>query len=107
MDAFERLRDHGTDTEQDRTLGRPIARGTAAVFLAGEHHERNMVGLVAHGSIVDRHALLRRIVDGEAAFDARHYLVLDADIAESAAHHDLMIAAARAELVEILRTNLG
>ena len=35
-----------------------------------------------------------------------HHLVLDANVGEGAAHHDLMIAAARAVLVEILRSNL-
>ena len=82
-------------------LGRPVARGAGAVFLAGENHQRNAVGLVSHCRIVDRHALLRRIVDGEAAFDARHHLVLEADVGEGAAHHHLVIAAPCAVLVEV------
>jgi hypothetical protein len=39
----------------------------------------------------------------DAAFDARHHLVLDADIGEGAAHHDLVVAAPRAVLVEVDR----
>ena len=106
MDALEGLRDHGADAEQDRALGRPVARRAGAVFLAGEYHQRHVVGLVAHGRVVDRHALLVRIVNGDAALDARHHLVLDADIGERAAHHDLVIAAPRAVLVEVLRAHL-
>ena len=106
VDALEGLRDHGTDAEQHRAFRGPVARRAAAIFLAGEHHQRNAVGLVLHGRVVNRHALLRRIVDGDAAFDARHHLVLDADIGESAAHHHFMIAAARAVLVEVGRLHL-
>src|SRR6516162_7698427 len=57
MDAFERLGDDRAHTEQVGSLGRPVARGSATVFLAGENHERNPVVLVAHGGVVDRHAL--------------------------------------------------
>ena len=46
------------------------------------------------------------IVDRHAAFDARHHLVLDADVGEGAAHHHLVIAAPRAVLVEVLRPHL-
>ena len=38
---------------------------------------------------------------GHAALDARHHLVLEANIGKRAAHHHLVIAAARAVLVEI------
>ena len=101
MDALERLRDHGADAEQPRTLRRPVARGSRAVFLAGEHHERHAVPLVAHGGVVDRHLLARRIMDGDAALDALHHLVLDADVGEGAAHHHLVIAAPRPVGVEV------
>ena len=57
MDALERLRDHRAHAEQDGALGRPVARRAGAVFLAGEHHQRHVLGLVAHGGVVDRHAL--------------------------------------------------
>ncbi len=106
VDALERLRDDRAHPEQHRALGGPVARRAGAVFLAGEDDERNVVGFVLHRRVVHRHLLLRRVVDGDAAFDARHHLVLDADVGEGAAHHDLMVAAARAVLVEILRTHL-
>ncbi len=54
MNALEALGNHGADAEQPRPLGRPVARGTGAVFLAGEDDERHALGAVAHGGIVDR-----------------------------------------------------
>src|SRR5713101_6600103 len=53
MDAFERLGDDGPHAEQAGSLRRPVARGSAAVFLAGEDDERNLVVLVAHGGVED------------------------------------------------------
>src|SRR6266571_3656439 len=41
VDPLEALRDHGADTEQERTFRCPVARGAGAVLLAGEHDERN------------------------------------------------------------------
>jgi hypothetical protein len=38
---------------------------------------------------------------GEAALDARHHLVPDADVGEGAPHHDLVVAAAGAVAVEV------
>ena len=43
---------------------------------------------------------------GHAAFDARHHLVLDADIGERAAHHDLVVTTARAVGVEVQHRHL-
>src|SRR5213594_2554920 len=41
VDPLEALRDHGADTEQERTFRCPVARGAGAVLLAGEHDERH------------------------------------------------------------------
>src|SRR5262249_9793358 len=106
MDALERLANDGTHAEQIGSLGGPVARRAAAIFLAGEDDERDALALVAHRGIVDRHALARRIMNGHAALDAGHHLVLEADIGERAAHHHLVIAAARAILVEVGRLDL-
>ena len=97
---------------QVRALGRPVARGAGAVFLAGEDDERNALALVAHGGVVDEHPLARGLVDGVAALDhvagiVLHHLVLDADVGEGAAHHDLVVAAPRAVLVEIVDARPG
>jgi hypothetical protein len=69
--------------------------------LAGEDHQRRAFGLVLHGGVVDRASPRRRVVDRVAAFDTpvrSEHLVLDADVGEGAAHHDLVVAAARAVL---------
>ena len=42
----------------------------------------------------------------EAALDAGHHLILEADIGEGAAHHHFVIAAPRAVLVEVERLDL-
>src|SRR6516225_2019195 len=57
MDALEGLANDRAHAEQVRTLRRPVARRAAAVFLAGKEDQRNIVALVAHGRIEDRHAL--------------------------------------------------
>src|SRR5882757_8167826 len=85
MDALERLRHDRAHAKQVRPFRRPIARRSAAVFLAGEDNERHLVGLVAHGGVENRHAVTRRKVDRKAALYARQHLVLEADVGESAA----------------------
>ena len=51
--------------------------------------------LVLHRRVVDRHLLAARHVQRVAAFDAVEHLVLDADVGEGAAHHHVVVAAAR------------
>jgi len=40
MDALEALGDDRLDAKQDGALGRPVARGAGAIFLAGDDDER-------------------------------------------------------------------
>ena len=40
VDALVALRDDRAHAEEQRALGRPVARGAAAVLLARDHHER-------------------------------------------------------------------
>src|SRR5262249_5097012 len=68
---------------------------------SSKYHQRDLVGLVLHGRVIDWHTLLRGIVDGDAALHARNHLVLDANVRESAAHHYFMVAATRPVLVEV------
>ena len=106
MDALEALRDHRAHAQQDRALGRPVARRAGAVFLAGEDHQRRAV-------VLDRPSPRRR---SPSARRSGHvvkppstpgdHLVLDADIGEGAAHHHFVIAAARAVGVEVARRHL-
>ena len=106
MDALEAFDDHRFDSQQERALGRPVAGGAGAVFLAAEDHQRHTLGLVAHGRVVDRHLVAGRQVLRHAAFDIVQHLVPDADVGEGAAHHDFMVAAAGAVAVEILLLHL-
>src|SRR6266700_6014925 len=107
VDALEALHDHCAHAEKQRAFRGPVARAAGAVFLAAEHHGGNALGGVLHRRLVDRHLLARGLMEREAALDARtvglrrNHQVLDAHVAEGAAHHDLVIAAARAEAVEI------
>ena len=75
-----------------------------AVLLAAEDHERRALGLVVLARVVDER--LRAVGLGEvarvAALDAVEELVLQADVRERAADHDLVVAATRAVGVEVL-----
>src|SRR5690349_10128128 len=72
MDALEGLAYHRLHAEQVDALGRPVARRTGAVLLAGDQDLRRVFLLVAHRHIVDRLGLVGLVVMGEAALDARH-----------------------------------
>ncbi len=111
MDALEALGDHRADAEQLGALRRPVARGAVAVFCAGEDDERHLLLGVFHRRVVDRHLGAVGPVLGLAAL--RHvavvglaHEVLDADVGEGATHHDLVVAAPRAVLVEVLQRDL-
>jgi len=99
VDALEAARNDGFDAQQLRAFRRPVARGAGAVFLAAEHHRGRALGDVAHGGVVDRHLFLAD--QREAAFLALQHEVLDAHVGEGAAHHHLVVAAARAVAVEV------
>ena len=103
VDALEAFGDHGAHAQQQRALGRPVARRAGAVFLAGDHHQRNALGAVLLGGIEDGHLLAVGQVAGVRAFALGHELVAQADVGEGAAHHDFVVAAARAVGVEVHR----
>src|SRR6267378_4706551 len=93
VDTLEALANHGADTEQPRSLRGPIARRAITIFGAGKNHQRDLLGLILHRGIVDRHLLAVGPVPGQAALGniavgALQYEVLDTDVGESAAHHD-------------------
>ena len=113
MDALEALRHHCLDTQQLRAFGGPVPAGAGAVFLTGKHHGRRTGSLVAGRGVKDgelvagrriRHAAL---VQRPAAFfpaaigPGRKHQVFDAHIGKGAAHHDFVVAAARAVGVEV------
>ena len=98
VDALEALGDDGLHAEQGRALGRPVAARAGAVLLAAEDHERGAGGLVVLRRVVDERLRGIRLgeVAGVAALDAVEQLVLEADVREGSADHDLVVAAARA-----------
>src|SRR3546814_18217179 len=62
------------------------------------------VGLVAHRDVVDRQDFFA--VARHAALDAGDHFVADADVGARAAHHDFVMAAARAVAVGVGLVNL-
>src|SRR5690606_31055695 len=62
VDALEALGDDRLDAKQRRALGRPVARATGAVLVAGQDDQRRAVGLVTVRGLEDRHLLVRREV---------------------------------------------
>ncbi len=109
VDAFEALGDDGFDSEEAGAFGGPVAAGAGAVFLSGEDDERSAGSLVCHAGVVDAHLLAGGLVDRESSFHAcavgfrGDHEVFDADIGESAAGHDAVIASAAAVAVEVHR----
>ena len=72
--------------------------------LPAMHQQRHpLARRSAIGGVVDGQLLARRAGAGEAALGARRQAVADADVGEGAAHHHLVVAAARAVGVEVLR----
>src|SRR5437870_6243612 len=104
MDALKRLRDRRAHAHKVWPLRSPVARAPGAVLLAREQHERHALLLVAHRRVVDRHLVARGEVPRPPAL-ALHEQVAQADVRERAADEDLMVPAARAVLVEVLRLN--
>src|ERR671916_2055680 len=104
VDALEALGDDRPYAEQERALRGPVARGARAVLLAGEHQQGHALLLVLEARLVDRGLLPVGEVDGVAAL-LLHELVTQADVAEGAAHHHLVVAAPRAVGVEVARVH--
>src|SRR5438445_3166438 len=105
VDALEALRDDRLHAQQHRALRRPVARRAGAVLFAGQYDQRHAVVFVLHRGVVDRQFLTvvraSREVKRVAAFLAAEHQVLDTDIGEGAAHHHVVVAAARAVGIEI------
>ena len=65
--------------------------------------ERRAFLLVAHGRVVDGHLLAARHVNRDAAFDAGHHQIAQADVRERSAHHHFVIAAPGTVGIEVHR----
>src|SRR5581483_9452494 len=91
MDALETFGDDGADAEEQDAFRGPVARGAAAVLLAGDDDEVDAVGLIFDRGVVDRHFFVRRKMRGPAAFSSGGELVAEADIGEGSADHHFVI----------------
>src|SRR5215212_91200 len=101
---LEALRDDRPDTEQERSLGRPVTRGAGAVLLAREHDEGDVFLPILHGRLVDGGLLAVGEVNGVASLPGDE-LVAQPDVAEGAAHHHLVVTAPGSVGVEVPRVN--
>ena len=97
------LGDHGPHPEEKRALGGPISRRAGSVLSAGQHDQGHALLPIAKGGVVDRHPFAVRRMHGDAAFDGWDEQVLEADIPEGPTRHHLVIAASRAEGIELAR----
>ena len=81
----------------------PVARRARAVFLAGDDHQGNAFCRVLYGSVIDEHLFAAWDVRRPSAFSAWSKLVPQPDVGKRAAHHNFVIAAARAVGIEVGR----
>mmetsp|Transcript_6420 Transcript_6420/g.7198 ORF Transcript_6420/g.7198 Transcript_6420/m.7198 type:complete len:932 (-) Transcript_6420:12-2807(-) len=103
VNALEALGNHNLDALQVRPLGRPVARGPAAVLLASQDHQRRARLLVLHRGVEDRQLLAGGEVDRvRARLALANDLVAQARVREGAAHHDQVVSTARTVRVEVL-----
>ena len=103
VDPLEALGDDRGHAEQQRALGRPVARRSRSVLLAGNDQQRHALALVLHRGVVDRHHRAVGLMRRPAAFGARRHLIAQPHVGERAAHHHFVVAAARAVRVEVAR----
>src|ERR1700674_5495078 len=80
MDSLEALGDRGAHAEQQRTLGRPIARRTGAVLLTRDHDQRHAFLAVAFAGLENRGLLAVGQMERQAALDSRHELGPEPDM---------------------------
>ena len=101
VNSFERGGDDGSNAEQVRPLGRPVAGRAGAVFRSGENDQRCARSFVILRGFVNRGLLPGGVVGCDAAFRTGSQQVSQADVAERAASHHAVVAAAAAVAVEV------
>src|SRR5579884_2884380 len=101
MDPLVALGDDRLDAEQHRALGRPVAGTAGAVLFAGNDEKRRALLPVALGGIEDAHHLAAGLERRPVPFLAGRHLIAQPDVAEGAADHHLVVAAARAVAVKV------
>src|SRR6185369_10912057 len=101
MDTLETLCDHRFDTKQPRSFRRPVARTARAVLLTSDDHERHILRLITHRSVVNAHAFAIRLIDRHTALNPRNHEVLDAHVSKRSTNHHFVITTPRAITVEV------
>src|SRR2546430_203015 len=87
-------------TTLNSLVARSVAR-TGPVLLPRDDHERRALRLIPHRRIVDEGGRAAFLGRGPSTFGARHHFVPQTSVREGAAHHDFVIAAARAVRIEV------
>ena len=111
VNALEALRYDGSNPEQGRAFGRPIARTARSVFLPRDDHQRRATLLVNGRRVVNGywlaglHAGRRHKYPGHPALGSGCHQVLDPHISESASGHNAIISSPRSVAVELLEWN--
>ena len=110
VDALEGLGDDRAHTQQAGALGRPVPRGTRAVLLAAEHHQRDvgcrivLCGVVDEGLWAAGLGEVAGVATRDTALDnSIEQLVAQPDVGEGAADHHLVVAASRPQRVVVRR----
>src|SRR5688572_10972803 len=103
VDALEALGNDGADTEEQRALGRPVARRPGAVLAARDHDAGHALRAVATGDVVDEALLAVRQVDRVRTLALAGERVPEADVAEGSADEHLVVPSPRAVRVELQR----
>ncbi len=94
MDPLIALGDDSAHPEQLRTFRGPVARRAGPVLLARDDDQRDALGAVALGRVVDRSFFARREMDGPGPFRAGDEKVAEANVRERAPNHHLVVPAA-------------
>src|SRR5262249_4398508 len=92
MYSFKAFGDHCPYAQQQRSFCSPIPRAAGPVLLTRYHHQWDTCFLVLYGRVVNAHYLAIVLMNGDAAFDARHHQILDPNVGKGAAHHYLVVA---------------
>ena len=101
MDSFKRLCHYGADAEQVRSFRSPVAGASHAVIDPAENDEAFAAFAVFLGGVENCDIVAFALDFCISAFRARCHFVFNADVGESAAGHNPVVAAARAVGVEI------
>ena len=105
MDPLEALCDNGLYAEQQGAFRCPVTARAGSVLLARHDDKGRAFLFVLCRSIENARLSAIGQLPGKAALNTGNQLIFQADIGESAAHHDLVVAAPGTIGVEIRRAD--